>query len=289
MNIIALDTLLDRPIAFNRIFAKISGGLVSGIILSQLYYWSKIKSHTEFYKTNEEIMEECFVGRDAFYTAIKKIEGLGIFERIKKGMPAKTFYKINLAKLIEIIDNLSNVDNKLSSNQDNQITSTPENSSTSNPDSCTTSDPEVRNTSTPETCSALNITETTTENTTKTTLKNSKKKTDEAIDLIVNYYETKTNISLNKNTSTYQAITDNNTKVLNKYTVEDCNAVINFIVTDPWYIANNQTGLDVIFRPSKFGDKLLRASKKQTTYSVDPVNRSPDEQIVIPEFARMDE
>jgi len=172
INIETLDILFDKPIAFNRIFAEITGSLVTGIILSQLHYWSKVKQHGEFYKTNEELMHECFVGRDAFYTAIKKIEGMGIFERIKKGIPAKTYYKINRLKLVEIINNFansSNTDNNTSRTPGDKISSNPENWSTSSPETRSTGAPDSRSTGSEDFRSTLNITENTTEITTKNT------------------------------------------------------------------------------------------------------------------------
>jgi uncharacterized phage protein (TIGR02220 family) len=54
---------------------------------------------------------------------------------------------------------------------------------------------------------------------------------------------------------------DLNTIQNDGYTLDDCMLVINFIINDEWYKKGGWTGLDNIFRPTKFADKLGRAKQ----------------------------
>lgn len=100
-------SLLDSPIAFNRTFAKITGNsLTAGMLLSQLFYWAKTMKFEEFYKTNEDLQEECFLSRRDFDSARKILVELDVIQITKKGLPAKQYYSINLAKLLELINNI---------------------------------------------------------------------------------------------------------------------------------------------------------------------------------------
>lgn len=102
-----LIELLDSPIAFNPTFARVAGNsLASGMLLSQLWYWAKAMGFSEFYKTNEELQNECFLSRRDFESARKTLTDLGIISFAKKGMPLKTYYTLNLDKLLELINNM---------------------------------------------------------------------------------------------------------------------------------------------------------------------------------------
>ena len=52
----SLLDLLDRPIAFHRVFVTITGSLAAGVMLSQALYWSRRTKDPEgwFYKTQPE-------------------------------------------------------------------------------------------------------------------------------------------------------------------------------------------------------------------------------------------
>ncbi len=48
----------SRVIAFRPILVQVTGSLASGVLLSQLIYWHKVMFGREFYKTNNELMQE---------------------------------------------------------------------------------------------------------------------------------------------------------------------------------------------------------------------------------------
>ena len=89
--------LLDRPIAYHRAFAAISGSICGGIFLSQAFYWSQRTSDPDgwFWKTQEQWFDETFMTRYEQETARKKLVSIGVLEQKKQGMPAKLFYRID--------------------------------------------------------------------------------------------------------------------------------------------------------------------------------------------------
>jgi len=89
--------LLDRPIAFHRIFAEISGSVSAGIFLSQAFYWSQRTHDADgwFWKTQDDWFEETYLTRYEQEGARKKLIALGILEEEKRGIPAKLFYRLN--------------------------------------------------------------------------------------------------------------------------------------------------------------------------------------------------
>lgn len=98
--------LLDRPIAFHRIFSVISGGVTSGLFLSQAVYWSARATHRDgwFYKTQKEWEEETTLSRYEQQTARDKLKRLNIIEERRAGIPAKLYYKVNYG----VIESLAN-------------------------------------------------------------------------------------------------------------------------------------------------------------------------------------
>ncbi len=95
--------LLDRPIAYHRTFAAISGSICAGIFLSQAFYWSQRTADPDgwFWKTQEQWFDETFMTRYEQETARKKLVAIGVLEQKKQGIPAKLFYRIN-RKALEI-------------------------------------------------------------------------------------------------------------------------------------------------------------------------------------------
>jgi len=93
--------LLDRPIAYHRIFAEIAGSVTGGVMLSQAVYWSRRSSTGDgwFYKNREEWEEETFLTRWEQESARTALRRLGVWEEERRGMPRRLFYRINFDKL----------------------------------------------------------------------------------------------------------------------------------------------------------------------------------------------
>jgi hypothetical protein len=93
--------LLDRPIAYHRIFAEIGGSVAAGIFLSQAVYWSQRTADKNgwFWKTQAQWFEETYLKRADQEKARRELRAVGVLEEIKKGTPAKLYFRINLETL----------------------------------------------------------------------------------------------------------------------------------------------------------------------------------------------
>jgi hypothetical protein len=108
--------LLDRPIAFHRIFATVGGGAVEGLFLSQAWYWSKTKTAQErggwFYHSHAEWEEETALTRREQQTARKNLVKRGLLEERLDVLPGEgrvMWYRINrdgLRKAISVPEGL---------------------------------------------------------------------------------------------------------------------------------------------------------------------------------------
>ena len=101
---IAEDYLLeafDRPIASHKSFAQITGSVATGVMLSQLVYWSKRTTDADgwFYKIQAEWQEETALTRTEQETARKKLKALGILEEKKVGIPCKLYFRVSTKEL----------------------------------------------------------------------------------------------------------------------------------------------------------------------------------------------
>lgn len=98
-----LENFQEKPVAYHRIYAKITGGITAGILLSQILYWDLIMKHKEFFKTDKEFCDELSMGLYELKGAKKKLLDLDLITTNRKGVPAKTYYKVNLDQLISMI------------------------------------------------------------------------------------------------------------------------------------------------------------------------------------------
>ncbi|WJZ69955.1 hypothetical protein PVP_XSN000042 [Vibrio phage PVP-XSN] len=99
-----ISQALDRPIAFHRSFISIGAGVTGALMLSQAVYWSQRTSDNSgwFYKTQADWEGETGLTRYEQEGARKKLRNLGVLEEAKRGVPCKTYYKVNFA----VLDNL---------------------------------------------------------------------------------------------------------------------------------------------------------------------------------------
>jgi hypothetical protein len=104
---------LSRPTAYHRIFARIGGGALAGLFLSQLWYWSDKGRDADgwIYKTQAEWQDEIDMTRDEQETARKALRKRGLIEEVKRGLPAKLFYRIDQDAITAAIVALSNEEN----------------------------------------------------------------------------------------------------------------------------------------------------------------------------------
>ena len=101
----ALDNILDRPIAFNPSFKKITGSTNAALLLSQAFYWTKRATLPDgwFWKTRNEWMEETGLTETELDTAREKCRVVGVIEEDLRGVPATLHYRVNKAKVYELL------------------------------------------------------------------------------------------------------------------------------------------------------------------------------------------
>lgn len=106
-----LLSLLDRPIAFHRVFVTITGSVLAGLMLSQAVYWHPRGSAGDnwFYKRQSEWEAETGLSRWEQETARKKLlqvktlAGVCVWEEDRRDVPAKLYYRVNVEALFECI------------------------------------------------------------------------------------------------------------------------------------------------------------------------------------------
>ena len=98
-----LAELLDRPIAYHRVFVNLGAGIPGAVVLSQAIYWSARSSTKDgwFYKTQADWEDETGVTRYELERVRRVLSGIGVLEEKRKGIPAKMFFRVNEQKLYE--------------------------------------------------------------------------------------------------------------------------------------------------------------------------------------------
>ena len=102
-----LVDLLDRPIAYHRVYRSITGSTVAAVMLSQLAYWQGIVDQGGggvngwIHKTIDEIEKETGLSRQEQITARKVLKKLKILNEKKEGLPRKLFFQVNF----EVLEN----------------------------------------------------------------------------------------------------------------------------------------------------------------------------------------
>lgn len=100
---ILLTEFNEKPIAYHRIYSKITGRAITGLILSQLVYWAATKNWGENYKTDEELAEEVGASIKEVRNAKKKLKEFYFIKIEVRGIPARTYYTIDPIKLAEVV------------------------------------------------------------------------------------------------------------------------------------------------------------------------------------------
>lgn len=92
----------QKPIAIYPVYIDLTGSVTAGLLLSQIMYWYGAVKR-EFYKTDAELMEETRLTITEFKNAKRVISELPFVHLQRKGIPAKTYYDIDLINLSECI------------------------------------------------------------------------------------------------------------------------------------------------------------------------------------------
>lgn len=98
-----ITELLDRPIAYHRVFVTLTGSVKAAILLSQAMYWQKRAKQADgwWYKTAEEWQEETGLTRheqDTAREACKKY-----LQTDLRDAPARLYWKVNESELFDAL------------------------------------------------------------------------------------------------------------------------------------------------------------------------------------------
>jgi len=99
-----LEQVLDRPIAYHRVFVTLTGSVTAAVFLSQAVYWQKRAKQPDgwFYKTAAEWEEETGLTRHEQETARKRCKKY--LKSILRGIPATLFWRVDLPALYHALE-----------------------------------------------------------------------------------------------------------------------------------------------------------------------------------------
>lgn len=93
----------DNYISYNRDLARRIGPEAT-IVFGELCSVSNLFGTEDFYCLKEQIIDRTALSERAVRLSIKKLNELGVLGIIKKGIPCKNYYTINIEKLLELLD-----------------------------------------------------------------------------------------------------------------------------------------------------------------------------------------
>jgi len=105
-----LELLVSRPIAFHASFARLTGSVQAGLMLSQAVYWTERTNDHDgwFYKTQDEWEEETCLGRREQETARKKLRSFDFWHEAQRGGTVRRtiYFRVDLRSLLDAINDL---------------------------------------------------------------------------------------------------------------------------------------------------------------------------------------
>lgn len=104
-----LETILDRPIAYQRCFFDLTRSIKAALLLSQAVYWSK-RTKDEggwFYKSRDEWQAEIGMSREEQEGARRILRQLGFWQEKLQGVPGRLFYRIDFDTLAQKLASLN--------------------------------------------------------------------------------------------------------------------------------------------------------------------------------------
>jgi hypothetical protein len=101
-------------VAYQRALAHAVGDALAGLLASQLWYWSGRQPEERegwFFMTQEQIFAETALSRREQETSRRKLRALGILEENRRGRPARLWYRINVKRVVQLIENAAHFKN----------------------------------------------------------------------------------------------------------------------------------------------------------------------------------
>ena len=100
----------DRPIAFHPNLSRVAGSLKAGLFLSQAMYWQNrvpLNRDGWWWHTQDEWTAETTMSRRECDSARKILRELGVLETDLRGSPATTWYRVDLVRLDEMLEDFA--------------------------------------------------------------------------------------------------------------------------------------------------------------------------------------
>lgn len=98
--------LLDRPIAFHRVFVDLTGSVTAALLLSQAVYWQRRTGDGWWYKTREDWCDETGMSPKELDNARRTLRRHGWWHEARRGVPARVWYRVDLHELMAALDEL---------------------------------------------------------------------------------------------------------------------------------------------------------------------------------------
>lgn len=102
----AIRELLNHPIAYHSKLARVAGSVTAGLLLSQMLYWNDRCPEGRkgwWWHTQAEWEQETALSRREQETARNRLLNLGIIKERLEGLPARLWFRLDVAKLEEIL------------------------------------------------------------------------------------------------------------------------------------------------------------------------------------------
>lgn len=103
----ALSLMLDRPIAYHRVFKTITGSAGAAVFLSQAVYWQRRTEADFFWKTCAQWEEETGLTRHEQDTVRKRLRELELITEKLVGLPARMHYRVEIERIMELVNKLA--------------------------------------------------------------------------------------------------------------------------------------------------------------------------------------
>lgn len=87
----------------NKVLAQYFKSNDAAVVISHLVFLDGLFEGREFYQQQERLAKDCNVAIHTLRVIIKKLTQEGIITVVKKGLPAKNYYKLNLKVLEKIL------------------------------------------------------------------------------------------------------------------------------------------------------------------------------------------
>lgn len=104
-----IKALNQKPIAYYPIYRRLMGSVAGGVLLSQLMFWYSANDEDEFSINDADLRQQTGLSEWELKTEKYKLKQLDFIEIAIRGVPATTYYKIDIEKFIEKISSLEHV------------------------------------------------------------------------------------------------------------------------------------------------------------------------------------